>query len=298
MRRSSAYLLVAMTFAAALPCTAGALTRGQGKAVPAERISFAEIADLFSQAKQLFRQGNELARTRPDQARRAYQQAAVRFERIVRDGGVHNGRLFYNIGNTCFRMNDLGRAILWYRRAQALIPNDPNLRQNLSYARTRRIDQVPEEERQKVLKTLFFWHYDFAARTRLLLFIGFFDLLWVGAGVRIFVRRGSLTGACVVAAAAAVMMLASLTVEAYQEATAQAGVIVVPEVIARKGDGNTYEPSFKEPLHAGTEFTVIEPRRDWRHVRLANGRSCWIPTRAGELIALAPPAIPGRTSAM
>ena len=49
-------------------------------------------------------------------------------------------------------------------------------------------------------------------------------------------------------------------------------------MIARKGDGDTYEPSFKEPLHAGAEFKLMENRGEWYQVELADGQRCWIPS--------------------
>ena len=38
------------------------------------------------------------------------------------------------------------------------------------------------------------------------------------------------------------------------------GVVVEREVISRQGDGLIYDNAFTSPLHAGTEFSVIEQR--------------------------------------
>jgi hypothetical protein len=62
------------------------------------------------------------------------------------------------------------------------------------------------------------------------------------------------------------------------------GVIVAEEVVARKGDSETYEPSFQEPLHAGTEWTLVERRGDWFHVELPDSRRCWLPADSVELV--------------
>ena len=62
-------------------------------------LSREETADLFSQGKDLFRRANQLAARNPEEAKKLYRDAAMRFERIAREGGVHNGRLYYNIGN-------------------------------------------------------------------------------------------------------------------------------------------------------------------------------------------------------
>ena len=63
-----------------------------------------------------------------------------------------------------------------------------------------------------------------------------------------------------------------------------AAVIVVPEITARRGDSDAYEPSFTTPLHAGTELLVIEERNDWFHVALADGRRTWLRARAAAVV--------------
>ena len=45
--------------------------------------------------------------------------------------------VFYNLGNACFRANQLGRAILNYERARRLCPRDPDILANLSFAQER-----------------------------------------------------------------------------------------------------------------------------------------------------------------
>ena len=56
-------------------------------------------------------------------------------------------------------------------------------------------------------------------------------------------------------------------------------MVLAEEVIARKGDSDTYEASFQDPLHAGTEFVLVEERGHWIHVELPDGRRCWLPSR-------------------
>ena len=53
---------------------------------------------------------------------------------------------------------------------------------------------------------------------------------------------------------------------------------------ARKGDADTYEAAFTEPLHAGTEFVLVEDRGDWVQAELSDGRRCWLPARAVGLV--------------
>jgi len=54
--------------------------------------------------------------------------------------------------------------------------------------------------------------------------------------------------------------------------------------VAYQGDGQNYPPSFKAPLHAGTEFELVEHRPGWFHIKLADGSDGWIPQSAAEII--------------
>lgn len=254
--------------------------------LPRAELSEPEISSLFQQGNDLFRQANEISARDAAQAEDLYRKAILRFERIVREGGVENGQLFYNIGNAYFRMNDVGRAILNYRRALRLAPNDSNVHQNLSYARQRRTDKVEIQAQRKVMQTVFFWHYDLPLRVRTILFGSAFVTVWLALGAKLFVRRPFLNWITGVSAVIAVLFLGSLVAEAASAGKNSPGVIVSAEVIARKGDSETYEQSFKAPLHAGAEFEVIETRTDWFYVELGDGRECWLPAKAVELVRL------------
>ena len=251
---------------------------------PAEVLSEDELRQLFEEASRLFRQANETSVSDPAAGRDLHQRAVLRFERIVREGGIRNGKLYYNLGNAYFLAGDIGRAILNYRRAERYAPRDANLRQNLAYARLSRADKFEERQKTRVLKTLLFWHYDLPATVRLKLFVILWAVLWIAASVRLLYSHMARAVAPAVGCVAA-LLFGSLVVEAAVSSRRQAGVILAPEVIARKGDGESYQPSFREPLHAGAEFVLRESRNGWHHIELPDGRTSWIPGAAAGLVA-------------
>lgn len=250
----------------------------------ASNLDTEQVVDLYSQAKTLFRQADELAITAPDQAKNTYKKSAMRFERIIQEGGIRNGKLYYNLANVYFRLKDIGRAIVNYRRAEQYIPNDPNLKQNLRYAREKRLDEIEEKQGTKILKTLFFWHYDLSTKTRVIIFTFCFMLLWVVAAARIFIDKSFLGWCMTVSVMLCLPMAGSLVAEEFCLRKNRPGVIISHEVVARKGNSHTYEPSFKDPLHSGTEFTLIEDRGNWYHVELADSRTCWVSSKDVELV--------------
>lgn len=260
------------------------LTLGSFPLVLGAELDDVEVRSLYREGEGLFRQANEVSATDADEALELYRKALLRFERIVREGGVENGKLYYNIGNTYFRLGDVGNAILNYRRAERYVPNDPNLHQNLEFARARRLDHVELKQRTRILRTLFFWHYDFSLRARAMLFTAAFALVWILSAVRLYHRRTFLNYALAGCGALAALMLASILVEEQLRQRTRPGVILSEEAIAREGDSRTYAPSFREPLHAGTEFVLLEDRADWLYVELADGQRGWVPAHDAGLV--------------
>lgn len=250
----------------------------------AKALAAGRIWNLYQEGESSFRQANDLLQTDPTRARLLFERAALCFEAVHREGGIENGRLFYNIGNVYFRLGDMGKAILNYRRAERFIPHDLNLQQNLSYARSRLVDRIEPKPEIQVLRTIFFWHYDLGGTVRAWWLAAAAGFFWLAAGISLLLRRSWLRYLTVFWALVSLLLAGSVALDAYEEANIHPGVILEGEVIGRKGDSTTFEPSFKEPLHMGVEFKLVEARQGWLHIELADGRRCWIPASAAELI--------------
>jgi len=270
-RKTAADILIGLLFFA-LPCVARA------------ELSKSEINTLFARANKSFRQANA-ERSDSAKADRLYEEAVLAYEKIIDQGGIKNAGLYYNLANTYFLKGDLGAAILNYRRAQKLDAADTNIRKNLDFARSRRVDKVKVKTQKRVLHTLFFWHYDFSLKTKFILTCIFFAVSCIALTLMVwFGRSAAATTALAVTGLLALCFFASVAVETRAQAAQICGVITADEVVARQGDGQNYTPSFKEPLHAGTEFDLLEHRTGWLHIKLADDTDTWIPDHAAELI--------------
>jgi tetratricopeptide (TPR) repeat protein len=254
------------------------------KSADSATLGKAQISVLYDEAKDLFKKADDASIRYPQEAQSLYSKSAMRYERIIREGGIHNGKIFYNLANVYFRMNDPGRAILNYRRAEMYMPDDANLKQNLSYAREKRRDQIEDRQETKILKTLFFWHYDLSKNVRIIAFIISFMLMWGLACVRIFIKRSFLWWCIASMSALSLLFAGSLSADEISYNKNRPGVIISSEVSARKGNSETYESSFKEPLHSGTEFILLEERGGWLNIELADARTCWVPAKDVEMV--------------
>ena len=123
--------------------------------------------------------------------RKTPQRALTSYEQLLA-AGIENAKLYYNVENIHFRLNDLGRAIVSYRRGLRLEPDNPRLQANLGYALSLRVDKIEVSQRVSWLSQILFWHDALPLGSQFSLAVGSFVLAWVCAFVRLFWRRPSL----------------------------------------------------------------------------------------------------------
>jgi len=238
--------------------------------------------ELAEEAIRAFDRGAEVRGANSAEAEQTFREAAIKFQLLV-DAGVLNGKLFYNLANACLESGQLGRAILNYRRAELLIPGDGRLEHNLQYARSLRVNQIETTGQRAFLQTLFFWHYGTSLRSRYLIglffYLAFWTImiagLWQPAFRRWYVLIPSLVLWLILGASVAINVMAPPRTE---------GVILADEVIVRKGNGERFEPQFKQKLNQGVEFFLLEQHRDWWQIELPDGKTGWIRMDQAEII--------------
>jgi tetratricopeptide (TPR) repeat protein len=241
-----------------------------------------ELLPLIEESDEYFRRAG--AENDMEISRELYRQALLRLEWIAHEADVQNGRLLYNIGNIYYRLGELGNAILYYKRAEYYIPGDPNLRHNLRYLRSQRMDRVAENYTGMLSRALYTWRSLLSPRLKILVFAASFAAIWIFGILSILKRKRWKSLAIVISCVTVLFFLGSLIVHDLVWRVKQEGVITVKEVIARRGDGEMYESSFQEPLHDGTEFALVDERSGWYLIQLWNGSSGWIPSSSAELI--------------
>ena len=248
---------------------------------------------LFSQANEAFRTANTATNT-PEQAGKLYEKAVLYYEKIINEYKIKNAELYYNLANAYLMQNNLsntseenylGKAILNYRKAEKLDNSDTNIKKNLAFARSLRVDKIELKTEGKVLQTLFFWHYDFSVNTRFIVASVSFAILCVS--LTLIVWRGKNTSYLAISIIASLLFICFLTsviVETGKQRNELCGVITTKEIVARQGDSENYPESFKAPLHQGCEFELLEHRGSWLHIKLSDNSDGWIPDIAAEMI--------------
>jgi tetratricopeptide (TPR) repeat protein len=236
-------------------------------------------------ADDLFRQANQ------DFAAQRYQAAATKFEALLKDG-LRNADLYYNLGNTYFRLaqagepNMVGRAILSYERALALDPGLEDARYNLEVAREIVAEKHGRDEvKDAAADPLWVRTVTWLSMPVLCWLFFAFDVLFFAVLVVVrflssgLLRTGLIAGNvfCGVAGLVLGVLLAG---RIYFNESVQTGVVVADEVVMREGP----DPLRREGprLHAGHRAQVLETNHGWSRLRLANNYEGWVPGEAVE----------------
>ena len=189
--------------------------------------------------------------------------------------GVATAALYTNLGNAALQAENLGAAVLGYRRALELDADYPRAAQNLDHVRSLLPPWVPRPEPAGVLDSLFFWHRTVAVRVRELLAAVCFAALALLISASIRFRQSALRNAAILPGLAWLAVAGSLALDPGAEGRDEA-VVTVSEAVARAADSSLAPSAFPQPLPAGVELRILEERAPWLRVRLANGRDAWL----------------------
>lgn len=72
-----------------------------------------------------------------------FRQAADIYREVIRVEGP-SSKLFYNLGNSYYRLGEMGKAVIAYERALRLDPSDKDVRNNLAFVNARITDRPGE----------------------------------------------------------------------------------------------------------------------------------------------------------
>lgn len=226
----------------------------------------AETARLVLRAEEAF----TAAKTSED-----FLRVAGVYQEVLEQGYV-SGAAWYNQGNALVRAGQRGRAIAAYRQAARYRPRDPYLEANLRFA----LGNSAATARPPVIEHVLFWQDWLSYPEKFLaLFAAAIATVLVGLAAHLTLRRG-LTRLAAVGFLVVLILGVSAGYDWYRYEYVIHGVIVEKQIVARKGNADSYEPALTGALAEGTEFTLLERRPDWLLIRLAGGQEGWVPQKA------------------
>lgn len=201
-----------------------------------------------------------------------YDEALTGFLSVAEEENVSNGKLFYNIGNTCMQLGEIGRALLWYERAMELTPKDPDLLFNRSVALSKVKDR--QEEKEGLLSSiLFFWKEGLSLSLLQWGAICLGILFWGLLALALWQKRGAFKTLAVVFGAFFLLASGTALWDTATRGTQSRGVVLSPSVSIHSGLSETSTELFT--LHAGS-FVTIEARREgWVRIAFGSEKRGW-----------------------
>lgn len=229
--------------------------------------------------EQLLRSGNEAYR------KGDYGQAISKYQAILAQG-FRSGEVYYNLGNCYFRQQHLGLARLQYERAHRFLPDDDEVRHNLTEVQSRLKDQIEPVSGFFLLRwwvvlrglaTSGVW----SLLALLLFWVGMTGMIiWLRADERKLKKWAFVTG--IISLALFVIPLSLAYSAAHFEKDSQEAVILASEISLRSAPDDLSSAIL--PLHEGSKLDILDQIGQWYKVRLVNGEQGWLPVSALEKI--------------
>ena len=233
----------------------------------------------YSQNSELFDQGNDFY----NQGR--YFEAIEKYNLILKNGS-HSDELYYNLGNSYYKLNDIANSIFYYEKALILSPNDDKILNNLSFANNMLIDKIDSLPKNQIssffnsLINLFnysTWQYIYL----------FFEYVAVIFLVLYFISKKSknkkryfITALSLSLFFVFTLIAANISENNYLNDN--------PAIIFDKEVDLRSEPNLRSEeistLHEGTKLNVIENVNDWSLIELKNGNKGWLTTSSFRLV--------------
>lgn len=208
-----------------------------------------------------------------------YQQAIKDYQEILKTGV--SSEIYYNLGNAYYRTDNITQALLAYERALQLSPGDNDIRFNLQYARSKTIDKItPETEMFFVTwyhSLVNFTSVDRWANTAIVSIVMALLLILVFLfAPQMWARKLGFYGS-----AAFLLLFAFANLFAFQQKheleTKQGAIVIAPTVNVKKTPAASGTDVFV--IHEGTRVDITDRgMKQWRGIKLADGREGWLKT--------------------
>lgn len=230
-------------------------------------------------ADELFNNGNE------NYSNGEYELAIENYQTVL-DNGYESFELFYNMGNAYFRLNKVGKSILYYEKARKINPDDDDLIQNLNIAKLRTIDKIEEIDSffaHEILSGisnslgLGVWSFLSLIFIWLSLVVGILFVMTKSASSKKTLFLVSLLG---ILLAIFSYYFASVT---YSNKVDDSGAILMQaSVYVKSSPDNSGTDLFI--LHEGAKLNISDLKNGWANIKLSNGKTGWIPIGSVERI--------------
>ena len=217
---------------------------------------------------QLYQQGN-------------YEEAIGQYN-LVLNNKEHAAELYFNLGNSYYKLHQIAPSIYNYEKALLLKPKDSVIANNLEFARKLLVDDIkiyPKVGFEKIIKNITsLASFDTWALISVgLAFVFFILFLGYYFSAKAIVKRSFFTLMLVILIGNIFSLSAAFFEKNYFESNAIAIVFAEKTVLRKEGNPNS---KLMMELHEGTKVYILESQTNWKKVRLTDETVGWIKKEA------------------
>lgn len=208
-----------------------------------------------------------------------YDSAAVVYEDIINQG-YSSATLYYNMGNTYYKMKKYPLSILYYEKSLKLDPNNEDAKHNIDIANmfiSDKIDPIPELFIKK-------WWNDisniFSINTWAIITLIILALLLVSIFLYLTSRTRGLRKSMFFIGIIMVVLVTltfSISIKKYNHIKNHDGGIVITSTITVKSSPSQGSVDLFV-LHEGSKVKILDHTDNWDKIKIANGSIGWIPS--------------------
>jgi tetratricopeptide (TPR) repeat protein len=200
--------------------------------------------------------------------------------------GLESPALYFNLGNTYYKLDRVGKSILYYERALRLDPKDEDVLANLVIANQATVDKITPPPEFALAAWLRWALYLFPVSTLLrslaifYLALGAFAVILITTGES---ALGSLIKKAALVTLVALLVTAVLFLAQWQDSRNRIEAIVMAEELpAMDAPGNGGTELFS--IHEGTKVRIDQTSNGWIEIVLPDGKIGWVSSDGIEII--------------
>lgn len=227
-------------------------------------LGYCQEQDAFKNANTLYKTGD-------------YTGAVKAYDALVNAKTV-SAELFFNLGNTHYKLNNTAKSIYNYEKALQLNPKDESIIQNLAFANNMKIDAI--EVLPEIGYSKYFNKFARAMNTDTWAILSIVAcLLFILSVILYFYTNNTAPKRAffISSFGTSLFCLFCLSVAYYKDSTIDHKVYAI--VFAKESKLKT-EANFKSEdaliLHEGTKVLVVEKDKNWLHIKLTDGKTGWL----------------------
>lgn len=226
---------------------------------------------VYAQNQSLFDQGNKLY----NQGK--YAEAIEKYKAIL-DTKNHSEALYFNLANAHYKLNNIAPSIYYYEKALQLAPNDPEVKNNLAFAKNMTIDAidtVPDAGFSKLIKNITgimsFDNWAKVAVGSVVLFVLLF-LVYYFTYSTFKKRLAFVTSNLFLFVAVISVIIAFHKYNLYKNDNE--AIVFAQESTVKNEPNIRSNEVFR--LHEGTKVKILDTINNWKKIKLADGKTGWI----------------------